>query len=97
MIRVELVHINFSPNAKGKMRKQSTAKVRATLYLPLDVLEEARDATVHLAGYPARMTLTKLAESALRNELSRLKEAYNNGEDFPPRDEDLKGGRPIAA
>ena len=72
-------------------------KVRATLYLPHDVIEEARDAAVHLAGYPARLTLTKLAENAFRSELRRLKALYNNGQDFPPREEDLRGGRPIAA
>ena len=74
-----------------------TAKVRATLYLPTDLLEEARDATVHLAGYPLRLTLTKLVEDAFRAELTRLKERFNDGMDFPKRGEDLKGGRPIAA
>ena len=78
-------------------RRSMAPKVRATLYLPSDVLDEARDAAVHLAGYPARLTLTKLAEDALRKELQRLKEAYNSGMDFPPRGEELKGGRPIAA
>jgi hypothetical protein len=72
-------------------------KVRATLYLPHDLLEEARDAAVHLGGYPLRLTLTKFAERAFRAELQRLKEAYNSGHDFPRREEDLKGGRPIAA
>ena len=72
-------------------------KVRATLYLSAEVLDEARNAAVHLAGYPARLTLTKLAEDALRNELRRLKDQYNGGRDFPNRTEDLKGGRPIAA
>jgi hypothetical protein len=75
----------------------SRPKVRATLYLPHDVLEEARNATVHLAGYPVHLTLTKLAEDALRNELARLKHRHNGGRDFPPRPEDLRGGRPIAA
>ncbi len=56
-----------------------------------------RDAAFHLAGFPARMTLTKLVENALGAELVRLKERYNAGTDFPRRDEDLKGGRPIAA
>ena len=81
------------------MQTQSApgSKVRATLYIPEDVLDEARNAVVHLAGYPLRLTLTKLAEDALRRELARLKERYNEGRDFPPRDEDLKGGRPIAA
>ena len=64
----------------------------------LDAMEaEARNAAVHLAGYPAHLTLTKLAENALRAELHRLKLLYNGGRDFPKRSEDLKGGRPIAA
>jgi hypothetical protein len=72
-------------------------KVRATLYLSAAVLNEARNAAVHLAGNPVRLTLTKLAEDALRHELQRLKDRYNGGQDFPDRTEDLKGGRPIAA
>ncbi len=73
------------------------AKVRATLYVPTELLEEARDAVVFLAGYPVRMTLTRLVEEAFRAELRRLKQLHNNGQDFPQRSEDLKGGRPIAA
>lgn len=79
------------------MHDRPSPKVRATLYLPQDLLDEARDATVHLAGYPARLTLTKLVENAFRAELRRLKQLYNEGRDFPPRGEDLRGGRPIAA
>jgi hypothetical protein len=79
------------------MTHRHSPKVRATLYLPQDILDEARDATVHLAGNPARLTLTKLAENAFRAELRRLKQLYNGGCDFPPRNEDLRGGRPIAA
>ena len=77
--------------------KTGSPKVRATLYLPADLLDEARDAAVFLAGYPVQLTLTKLAEDALRAELRRLKDAHNQGQNFPPRTEDLKGGRPIAA
>jgi hypothetical protein len=79
------------------MHVRPTAKVRATLYLPQEILDEARNAAVHLAGFPARLTLTKLAENALRAELDRLKRLYNDGRNFPPRDEELRGGRPIAA
>jgi hypothetical protein len=79
------------------MSNRNQPKVRATLYLPQDVLDEARDAAVFLAGYPARLTLTRLAETAFRAELRRLKQLYNDGRDFPPRNEDLRGGRPIAA
>jgi hypothetical protein len=79
------------------MPEQAVAKVRATLYLPCDILDEARNAVVFLAGPPARLTLTKLAEDALRAELERLKKQFNHGDDFPARDEELRGGRPIAA
>lgn len=72
-------------------------KVRATLYLSAEVLDEARNAAVYLAGYPVRLTLTKLVEDALRAELRRLKDHYHHGKDFPRRDGELKGGRPIAA
>ena len=72
-------------------------KVRATLYLPEQLLNEARNAVVHLAGYPAHITLSKLTERAFRAELERLKQLYNGGENFPPRQQDLTGGRPIAA
>ncbi len=79
------------------MPSSEIEKVRATLYLPRDILDEARNAAVYLAGPPARLTLTKLAEDALRAELERLKEQFNEGKDFPARDEELRGGRPIAA
>lgn len=79
------------------MPQPRSPKVRATLYLPEDLLDEARDAAVFLAGHPARLTLTALAEQAFHAELQRLKLLYNGGRDFPPRDADLRGGRPIAA
>ena len=80
-----------------KHAQSNSAKVRATLYLPADVLDRARNAASHLAGYPARLTLTRLAENALRAELERLEGLYNNGHQFPQRGENLRGGRPIAA
>jgi hypothetical protein len=85
------------PRRTGPPVPRKSPKVRATLYLPLDLLDEARDAAVHLAGFPLRLTLTKFAEDAFRAELERLKQRYNGGCDFPRREEDLKGGRPIAA
>lgn len=89
--------MDHPPSIPIRPLETKTAKVRATLYLPPELLDEARDAVFHLAGYPARMTLTKLAEQAFRQELHRLKQQFNQGKDFPRRTEDLKGGRPIAA
>ncbi len=79
------------------LRKDRPPKVRATLYLPAELLDEARNAAVFLAGYPVRLTLTRLAENALREELKRLKAEHHQGRDFPARTEELRGGRPIAA
>ncbi len=78
-------------------KRKAEPKVRATLYISSQLLDEARNATVYLAGFPARLTLTKLVEAAVRQELERLKHLYNDDCDFPPREEDLRGGRPIAA
>lgn len=79
------------------MTDRNNVKVRATLYLPEEILNQARDAVVYLAGYPTRLTLTQFAENAFRAELEKLKQAHNDGNDFPYRAEELKGGRPIAA
>jgi hypothetical protein len=77
---------------------QSPGKVRATFHLPLDLLNEARNTVVALAGPPHRLTLAKLAENALRNEIERLKEKRNGrqrGKEFPQRGEQVRTGRPI--
>ncbi len=75
----------------------SQPKIRATLYVPTDVLDEVRDAAAYLGGHPAYLTLTKLVEQSLRAELDRLKEEFNHGHPFPRRAGPLKGGRPLAA
>jgi hypothetical protein len=70
-------------------------KVKATFLLPADVVNEARDATVALAGPPLRLTLATLVEGALRRELARLKKEHHQGKPFPKHDAPLIGGRPI--
>lgn len=79
------------------MLPRPSPKVRATFYLSAEVLDEARNAVFHLAGYPCRLTLARLIEQALRAELARLKERHHEGREFPPRSEELRGGRPLAA
>lgn len=85
------------PPSNGKGSTPSGETTRATFHLPVELLEEARDAVVALSGPPVRLTLTKLAESAFKAELERLKRKHHNGEPFPTRDESLRVGRPIGA
>lgn len=81
------------PAVKGR----HSPKVRATFHIPVDLLDQARDAVVHLSGPPLRLTLAALAERALRAELERLKQAHTAGLDFPRYGERLKGGRPVGS
>jgi len=69
----------------GPPRQEAPAKVRASFQLPPEVLDAVRDATAHLSGPPLRMTLTALAERALRAEVARLAEEHNRGRPFPQR------------
>lgn len=70
---------------------------RATFHLPVELIEGLRNAVVALSGPPHRLTLAKLAESALRRELARLERESNEGKPFPRRSEGVRRGRPIAS
>ena len=68
--------------ARGVTRK------RLTVYLPLELLERARNTVYWCKG----LTLAGLIEQALADSLNRIEEV--NGKTFPQRLEELKGGRP---
>jgi hypothetical protein len=77
----------------------SNAKVRATFNLPRELVEEARDTVVALAGPPHRLTLAKLAEMAIRNELDRLRgerRGSRRDQPYPARTAEVRSGRPIS-
>ena len=79
-----------------KPEETKQKKVRAVFYLPENLLQEARNSVVHLAGYPEYLNLTKLAENAISSELKKLKKKHMDGKDFPiVINGPLKGGRPI--
>lgn len=77
--------------------ERKSVKVRATFHLPMDLFEECRDVVVHLSGPPVRLTLSQFAENGLRREVERLKRGRNRGKDFPKRESELRGGRPIGS
>src|SRR5690349_4104052 len=66
-------------------------KVRATFQLSAELLDELRDVVVSLSGPPDRLTLTDLAEGALRRELDRLKRVHRGGKSFAKRGQELRG------
>jgi hypothetical protein len=81
----------------GPPPRARVAKVRATFHLPVDLMDEARNAVVFLAGPPERLTLASLTETAIRRELERLSKKHHEGKGFPRRSGELKGGRPISS
>jgi hypothetical protein len=70
-------------------------RTKITVELSADLVEECRNAVVYLSGPPDRLTLAGLVADALREELDRLRNLRNEGESFPQRDSDLRGGRPL--
>jgi hypothetical protein len=64
---------------------------RMTFHLPRRLMDRLRNAVYWT---PASVTLSGLARRALRKAVEEIEQQYNDGEPFPDRDEDLKGGRP---
>ena len=65
--------------------------VRMTFHVDRETAERLRNA-VYWTATP--VTLSGTARDALRAAANQLEEKYNNGESFPDRDEELKGGNP---
>lgn len=61
-------------------------RVKHSFTVRRDLLDEVRGAAEHLAGHPVFLTLSQLVETALENELVRLRKAHHGGKPFaPPR------------
>lgn len=65
--------------------------VRMTFHVDRETAERLRNA-VYWTATP--VTLSGTARDALKAAARQLEEEYNDGEPFPDRDEELKGGNP---
>ncbi len=65
--------------------------VRMTFHVDRETAERLRNA-VYWTATP--ITLSGTARDALKAAVRQLEEQYNDGEPFPERDKDLKGGNP---
>lgn len=81
----------------SESEKRRHAQGRATFHLPADLLNDMRNTVVALAGPPHRLTMSKLAENALRRELERLRgeRAGRKGKAYDQRAGEVTRGRPI--
>ena len=74
-------------------RPRSGETVRMTFHIDAELAERLRNAVYWT---PAGVTLSGTARDALWDALEEIERRYNDGEPFPERDEDLKGGRPTS-
>lgn len=70
-------------------KRDRVVKERLTVHLPVPLIDRVKNAVYWTPG----LTLASLAEKSLENTVDAIEK--KNGEPFPRRKEDLKGGRPI--
>ena len=80
-----------SDASQGGSQGDSSDTVRMTFHVDRETAERLRNA-VYWTATP--VTLSGTARDALKAAARQLEEEYNNGEPFPDRDEELKGGNP---
>jgi hypothetical protein len=80
-----------SDASQGGSQGDSSDTVRMTFHVDQETAERLRNA-VYWTATP--VTLSGTARDALKAAARQLEEEYNNGEPFPDRDEELKGGNP---
>ena len=76
-------------------KPERIVKERLTVHVPVDLIDEVKDAVVALSGPPLRLTLAAFAEEAFRRHLDHLRETERKGKPFPKRQSELRGGRPL--
>ncbi len=79
-----------SPEA-GSGESDGSETVRMTFHVDRETAERLRNA-VYWTATP--VTLSGTARDALKAAVGQLEEEYNDGEPFPDRDAELKGGNP---
>ena len=95
------VRVQPPVGAKAKPRQiardtpRVNRRVKHPFNLSAEVLEMARDCVWGLNGTEYRTNLSRLAEEALRREITRLSRLANDGEPFPRRGGELAPGRPL--
>ena len=67
-----------------------TGKQRATIHIPVDLLDKMRDAVYSIPG----LTMSNLVDEAVRKHLVELEKKQKGGV-IPKRVAENKGGRPV--
>lgn len=75
----------------------AASKVQISVYIESEVAEAARNAVIATTSYSkGYRSLSELVSEALAEKVGRLEKQFNNGRPFPPREHELRAGRPLA-
>lgn len=70
----------------------ATVKKRVTVGIPEELAERLRNCVFWTAG---DVTMSGIATEGIKKVVKAIEEERNDGEKFPSRDQELKGGRPV--
>ena len=76
-------------DVEGEAKPTKVVKERLTVHVPIDLIDRVKNAVYWTPG----MTLARLAEEALGAKMAELE--AGRGGPYPPRAEELRGGRPL--
>ena len=76
----------------GENGEETTEKERVTVAVPVELADRLRNAVYWTA---ADVTMSDLATDGIRAAVKQIEEQRNDGEPFPDRKQELKGGRPV--
>ena len=77
--------------SRSPVKTAGPKKERLTVHVPVDLIDRVKNAVYWTPG----VTLAGLSEEGLTKAVQRLEKKHNDGEPFPKRKEELRGGRPL--
>jgi hypothetical protein len=83
--------IEAARRGEGKPRPSAARKEKLTVLLTHDIIERVKNA----AYWNPRLTIAAIAERGIAHVIEEIEREH--GGPYPPREEELKGGRPIGS
>jgi hypothetical protein len=87
--RDSLTPTRTPPGVDKSQNSSPVEKERLTVHLPIDLIERIKNTVFWTPG----LTLARLGEEAFKTHVNKLEKS--RGGPFPPRKDELRGGRPM--
>jgi len=90
--------LEFEGQTPEQSKKQEKTHSSKSFYLSFELQRRVRNAVLACASAPEYLTLSAFVVNGLEAELKRLRDTYNNGEEFPDPvapGQKIRTGRPV--